>query len=122
MDRPAVFVLCCLALLLAPPVMADTRPAVLFVGGVHAGYVVKPLVEMGIEVDTCEAGALRERLAGGAYNVVVTGEVGDAARSALDAFVSKGGGVFVTNPGHNYSRERDWVATNRWLEGKGARP
>jgi len=102
--------------------MAGTRPAVLFVGGVHAGYVVKPLVEMGIEVDTCKAGALRERLAGGAYNVVVTGEVDDVARSALDAFMSDGGGVFVTNPGHNYSRERDWIATNRWLESKGARP
>lgn len=110
-----------LFLLAGLPLLAAPKPAILFCGGVHAGYVAKPLVAMGFTVDTCSAADLAKRLTTGTYNVVVTTTVSPAGRSALDAFLAKGGGVLMTNPEGSYHRD-DWTGTNEWLTKLGARP
>ncbi|MFC1805774.1 hypothetical protein ACFL09_02200 [Planctomycetota bacterium] len=97
------------------------RPAVLFLGGAHSRYVVRPLREMGIEVDACKAGQFAERLATGKLNVVVAGTMNEADRTAATAFLAKGGGVLVCSP-HAWSETKNWTATNQWLADLGARP
>src|ERR1700742_1669689 len=90
---------CCISLFLTAQISAaDTpRPAVLFYGGVHPGYVARPLHDMGIEVDSCndDTAELTARLATGKFNVVVTSTLKDADRAALDAFMARGGAVLA---------------------------
>ncbi|MHB9134769.1 MAG: hypothetical protein ACYDBB_27180 [Armatimonadota bacterium] len=100
---------------------ANARPAVLFYGWVHTTYVAKPLVQMGFEVDACPAGKLAERLQSGKYNVAVVNTLSDADRAAIDAFLARGGGVFVCNPENSW-HVKDWGPTNEWLSKLGARP
>lgn len=100
---------------------AAARPAVLFYGGVHNGYVTKPLVGAGIDVDVCPDGQLAKRLASRKYNVVVVGTMNAADRKAIDGFLAAGGGVLLCNPAA-YPRTADWTATNEWLTALGARP
>ncbi|MFW6162768.1 MAG: hypothetical protein ACODAJ_08340 [Planctomycetota bacterium] len=100
---------------------ARRRPAVLFLGGAHARYVVRPLHGMGVEVGTCKAGELAERLEDGRFNVVIAGTMGAADRKAAEAFLAKGGGVLVCNP-QAWSETEQWTATNQWLADHGARP
>jgi len=110
------------ALAALPASGAEGRPAVLFATKwVHDGYVVRPLVEMGIEVDACPRDNLAERLAGGKYNVVVVSTVNDAQRQALDQFLAGGGGVLVCNPEGSHHLQ-EWTKTNEWLAALGARP
>ncbi len=98
------------------------KPAVLFNGSApHSKYVVEPLHAMGIEIGTCKTDKLVETLDGGKYNVVVVGTLKEAELKALDAFMTKGGGVFVCNPAA-YPREEDFNNTCKWLTAKGARP
>ncbi|OPZ30474.1 MAG: hypothetical protein BWZ02_00761 [Lentisphaerae bacterium ADurb.BinA184] len=96
-------------------------PAVLFHHGVHSGYVVRPLVEMGVVVNTCPDGKLAETLATRKYNVLVTGLLNAAEKPAVEAFLAEGGGVLVCNP-RSYPREADFTLTCEWLAGLGARP
>ena len=100
---------------------AAPRPAVLFCGGVHAKYVAGPLVEWGIEVDTCEPKELAQRLQSGKYNVAVVDTLADAELAALDAFLAQGGGVLACNP-KSYPDSKAWTAACQWLTAKGARP
>ena len=112
----------------AAALAAEPRPAVLFYGTVHHAYVAKPLAGMGIDIDTCAGGELAKRLASGKYNVVVVGDymngpktiAGDAERKALDDFMAKGGGVFITKPQQPYVD--NWTRMNEWLTRLGARP
>jgi hypothetical protein len=97
-------------------------PAVLFAAGVHSHYVLRPLRELGIEVDACKAGQVAERLATGKFNVVVVGEPTDADRKAVQDFLASGGGVLVCAPGQPWHGEANWTATNQWLANLGARP
>jgi len=104
-----------------PARAGQAKPAVLFVGGVHSQYVARPLHELGVEVDTCKRGELAKRLAGGRYNVVVAGTLGDRDRKAVQGFLARGGGVLACNP-HAWSETKQWTATNQWLADLGARP
>ena len=99
----------------------ENRPSVLFYGGVHSKYVVNPLVEMGIEVDSA-SNDLAQKLETGKYNVVVVGTLNEADRTAAKEFVSRGGGVFVCSPQVPWDDPADWTATNDWLTELGARP
>ncbi len=87
------------------------RPAVLAEYGLHADWVVRPLVEAGFEVEVCPFVELADRLASGRHNVVVLGRyfiprqtrqgeirVMDRLTAALDVFVKRGGGVYLTLP------------------------
>jgi len=103
------------------PARAADKPAVLFQGGAHLDYVVKPLVAMGFAVDVAPAGKLPEMLATGQYNVAVVTTMSDAERAAADAFLAKGGGVFACNPEGAWHRA-EWTPTNEWLTKLGARP
>ena len=118
--------LCCLLLLcgLAAPLLAAEKPAVLFAMSAHNGYIIKPLVAQGFAVDTCAPAQLPERLASGKFNVVVVSVVPDDGRKAIDAFLAKGGGVFVCNPegGTVEKSSKNWTSTNEWLTNWGARP
>jgi hypothetical protein len=98
----------------------EKRPAVLFFGGVHSDYVVKPLVALGIEADAATPGDLAKKLATNAYNVVVVGAMTDAQRKTVAEFLARGGGVFVCNP-ESYPREAEFTKTCQWLEELGAR-
>lgn len=106
-----------LVLLLAslPCLSTQRRPSVLFYGGVHSEYVVKPFVEMGIEVDTCGAEELTRRLESWKYNVVVAGTLSAEHRKALDEFMESGGGVLICSPASG-RKTQDFTETNRWLE------
>ncbi|OPZ87498.1 MAG: hypothetical protein BWY76_00430 [bacterium ADurb.Bin429] len=110
----------CASLLL--PAFAANKPAVLFQGGAHLGYVVKPLVAMGVEVDVAPVGKLPEMLTSGKYNVAVVTTMSDADRAAVDAFLAKGGGVFACNPENSHSQPANYTGTNEWLAKLGARP
>ncbi len=119
----------CIVLFLASaiPLYAAGKPVVLFQARVHHSYVAQPLVAMGIEVDAAPAGKLAEMLATGQYNVAVVGTMNDAERKAIEAFLAKGGGVFMCMPEHAYKEASswatsDWTTTNQWLEKLGARP
>ncbi|MHB9131538.1 MAG: hypothetical protein ACYDBB_10680 [Armatimonadota bacterium] len=106
---------------------AANMPAVLFQGQIHNGYVVKPLVAMGIEVNVAPAGKMPEMLATGKYSVAVVGTMNEAERRAVEAFLAKGGGVFACAPEHAHLQASswatsDWTTTNQWLEQLGARP
>ncbi len=101
-------------------VAGEARPAVLFVGGIHADYAAKPLHAMGVELDTCKQGQLAERLATGKFNVVVAGTLNDADRKAAQDFLAQGGGVFVCNP-EAWSESKNFTATLEWLAEVGAR-
>ncbi len=96
------------------------KPAVLFHGGVHNRYIVRPLVEMGFAVDV--GGNLAEKLASGKYNVVVVHRVSADDRKALEDFMQKGGGVFQTYPSGSHARTADWTANMKWIAAQGARP
>jgi len=112
-----------LALVCGLPLQAaaeEKRPAVLFLGGVHAGYVVKPLVALGIEADAATPAELAKKLAGNTYNAVVVGTMNDGQRGAVADFLARGGGVLVCNP-ESYPREADFTKTCQWLEELGAR-
>ena len=98
----------------------EARPAVLFVGGIHADYAAKPLHAIGVELDTCKHGQLAERLATGKFNVVVAGTLDDADRKAAQDFLAKGGGVFLCNP-EAWSESKNFTATLEWLAQLGAR-
>ncbi|MHB9023065.1 MAG: hypothetical protein ACYC7E_02680 [Armatimonadota bacterium] len=115
-----VFLLSGLSLAALPARAAD-KLAVLFQGGAHLGYVVKPLVAMGIAVDVAPAGKLAEMLATGKYHVAVVTTMDAADRAAVDAFLAKGGGVFACNPEGAWHND-NWTSTNQWLETLGARP
>ena len=98
------------------------KPSILFVGGVHAKYVAQPLHAQGIEVDVCDVKDMPARLAGGKYNVVVPADIYDDTRNTLDAldqFLARGGGVFLTYWGPPRQGEDAWRMVNTWLEGKG---
>lgn len=98
---------------------AEPNSSVLFYGGIHNKYVVQPLVKMGIDVDVCND-KLSEKLNSSKYNVVVVGTLNDSDRSAIDDFMSNGGGVLVCNP--HVTNDKDWTATNEWLAKLGATP
>jgi len=98
---------------------AESNPSVLFYGGIHNKYVVKPLVSMGIDVDVCND-KLSEKLTSSKYNVVIVGTLNESDRATIDDFISKGGGVLVCNP--HVTNDKDWTATNEWLSGLGATP
>ncbi len=101
---------------------ADKAPAVLFYGyAPHNAFVVKPLHELGIQVDTCKGGELAKTLALNRHNVVVVGTMTAAERDIVDAFAARGGGVFVCNP-VSYPREAEFTLTCEWLTKLGARP
>ena len=100
---------------------ADKRPAVLFCHGIHTAYACRPLHEMGLAVDVCKPSELAKRLASGKYNVAVVATLGAAELKALDAFLAKGGGVFVCSPAA-YPQEKQFTATSRWLTARGAKP
>lgn len=101
---------------------APAKPAVLFYGyAPHAGYIAKPLHELGIEVDTCAAGKLAETLRAGRHNVVVVGTLTEVERQAVDAFLATGGGVMLCNP-VSYPREDDFNKTCQWFAAFGVRP
>ena len=106
---------------LFPAAHIAAQPAVLFVGSVHNAYVVKPLAAQGFAVDLCPAGKLADKLAGGRFNVVVGCTLNAADRQAAEAFLGRGGGVFLCNPESPYSN-RDWTAMNQWLTAQGAQP
>jgi len=98
------------------------KPAVLFVGGVHAQYVAQPLHAQGIEVDVCTVAEMPARLAGGQYNVVVPSDIYEHTQEtlvALDQFLARGGGVFLTYWGPPRQGEDAWRQVNVWLESKG---
>jgi len=97
------------------------NPAVLFYGNVHREYVAKPLIAMGFEVDVCPIGKLSDYLKGDKYNVVVVSTTDDAERGILDAFMARGGGVFVCNP-EGYWHLNIWGPSNEWLVKLGAKP
>ena len=98
------------------------NPAVLFYGyAPHAGYVIKPLQAMGVEVGTCPHGKLSEAIASNRYNVIVVSTMSDGDRQTVDAFLAKGGGVLVCNPNWSYA-EGEFDKTCQWLGTKGARP
>jgi len=98
----------------------EQHPAVLFLGGVHSAYVVKPLAALGIESDVATAGDLAKKLSGNAYNVLVAAGLNEAARRAASAFLERGGGVLVCNP-ESYPKEEEFTKTCQWLEELGAR-
>ncbi len=108
------------AVLLSVAVMA-AKPAVLFYGSVHREYVMTPLLGMGFEIDVCPTGKLADFLKTDKYNVVVVNTTSDAERTALDAFIARGGGVFVSNP-EGYWHVDTWGPSNEWLTKLGAKP
>lgn len=116
------FVLLCLLSLCGMLYAQGKKPAILFAMGVHNSYIVQPLVAQGFAIDSCTPAQLGERLATGKYNVAVVSTLPDVARKALDAFVAKGGGVFVCNPEGGTTVNQDWTNTNEWLTQWGARP
>lgn len=107
---------------------ASARPrkvSVLVVGGVHSKYVAQPLHKLGIEIDTCRPAELGSRLATKKYNVVLPHTpLDEKTRDALDRFMDKGGGVFLTlfGPGRKGAKQaqEQWEGLNRWLAGYGA--
>jgi len=109
-----------LAVAVAAVEAKTAKTAVVFVGGVHSRYVVKPLTELGIAVDVCAKGKLAAKLADGQFNVAVVGTMVPADRAAAEAFVRRRGGVLACSP--EGSAGDDWTNTNRWLAGFGARP
>lgn len=117
-----LFALLCLVALSEVLFAQARQPAVLFATGAHHDYIVTPLAAQGFAVDVCTPAQLAERLASGKYNVAVVSTLPDAARAALDAFMGKGGGVFVCNPEGGTTVNRDWTNTNTWLAQWGARP
>ena len=106
---------------LTSAVRAD-KPAVLFAMPPHNGYIVKPLVAMGFAVDSCAKDQLVSCLATDKYQVAVVTTLTDAERAVVEAFLARGGGVFVCNPDDSFSRTSDWTKTNEWLAKWGARP
>ncbi|MCY3017603.1 MAG: hypothetical protein NTW87_01045, partial [Planctomycetota bacterium] len=122
--KAALLACCALRILVWTPsslnAADEKRPAVLFLGGVHSGYVVKPLVALGVEADIGTPGDLAKKLSSNAYNVVVVGTMNDAQRRAVADFLARGGGVLVCNP-ESYPREADFTKTCQWLEELGAR-
>jgi hypothetical protein len=100
---------------------AAERPAVLFVGGVHATYVAQPLDALGLALDRCSEAELPARLATGQYAVVVTDTHAAPAWAALDAFLAAGGGVIACQP-RSYPDEARWTASCEWLAKQGAKP
>ncbi len=118
--RIYAFLLALCAFAALPSLAADT-PAVLFQGGAHLDYVLKPLAAMGFAVDACPNGKLGEMLATGKYQVALVTTMGEADRTAAGAFLAKGGGVFVCNPEGAW-HNAEWTKTNEWLVAYGARP
>jgi hypothetical protein len=108
-----------LLLAFALPLLA-AKPAVLFVGHIHASYVAKPLDELGLAVDCCDAGALAERLATKKYNVVVPLVNDPRMQAPLEAFLAAGGGVFVPMPFGHISQQKEWFPNPEWAAGYGA--
>ncbi|MGD0092559.1 MAG: hypothetical protein ABSE73_21805 [Planctomycetota bacterium] len=102
------------------PAAEEKHPAVLFLGGVHSAYVVKPLAALGVAADVAAPGELAKKLAGDTYNVLVAGNMNDAQRRAASDFLGRGGGVLVCNP-ESYPHEEDFTKTCQWLEALGAR-
>ncbi len=100
---------------------AETKPAVLFVHGIHTSYAARPLHEMGIELDVCKPAEMAAKLVSGKYNVVVASTLSDAQCASLGDFMSKGGGVFVCSP-NSYPQEKEYTVTCTWLAALGARP
>jgi hypothetical protein len=104
-------------------VVQAAPPALLFVMPAHNGYIVKPLVAQGFTVDTCKPAELPARLATGKYNVAIIDTLPDTERAAVDAFLAKGGGVFVCFPAGSFHAAENWTKTNAWLATRwGARP
>jgi len=119
--RLFLVVLC--AVLLSGLVCAQaSKPALLFAMPPHTTYIVKPLVAMGFTVDTCGTEQVAARLASGKYNIAVIATLPDDGRKAVDAFLAKGGGVFVCNPDGTFGNTANWTKTNEWLTRWGARP
>ncbi|HEY3321769.1 MAG TPA: hypothetical protein VGP72_14960 [Planctomycetota bacterium] len=120
--KTARFVLCAMLSVASVMISAgeEKRPAVLFLGGVHSSYVVKPLDALGLNVDVAKPAEFAKKLGSDAYNVAIVGVMNEAERAAVDAFVARGGGVLVCNP-ESYPRETDFTATCQWLEKLGAR-
>ena len=119
----ALSLACAITALLCLGLAADAaakKPAVLFSAGVHSGYVVRPLHEMGIEADACGAGQVAAKLATGKFNVVAIDAPNEADRKAVQDFLASGGGVLACAPGPY--NEANWTATNQWLADLGARP
>jgi len=99
----------------------DAQPAVLFVGSVHSRYVVHPLRQMGIEVDTCTPADMAQRLASKKYNVLVPYIQNDKSlQKPLEDFMAQGGGVLLNLPIGHISRANDWFPNPEWAAGHGA--
>ncbi|MHB9133035.1 MAG: hypothetical protein ACYDBB_18360 [Armatimonadota bacterium] len=90
---------------------SSSRPSILTEHGLHADWVVLPLIAAGFEVDTCPFEELASRLDSGRYNAVVIGRFyafrqtkqGELAMferltAALKAFIGRGGGVYLALP------------------------
>jgi len=88
------------------------RPAILTEWGLHADWVVKPLLDAGYTVTGCEIDRIPALLATGQYNVLILGRYAlwrktkseelAAIRTlgaAIEEFTAKGGGVFFAAPG-----------------------
>jgi hypothetical protein len=110
-----------LACVISSEATAAKKPALLFCGRLHNGYVTKPLHAKGFELDTCSAANMADKIDSGNYNVLVFDNLLPKHLQTVNAFLAKGGGVFVLNP-HNYPDEETWTASNKWLAEIGARP